>query len=246
MARLFRLLMMAAQGGFRYLRAIMRFVTGLTAKPSTAPGLAMKAELETPIPECTIDGVARPVAYTKLTGLAGNVRTVANAIAKAVADAIFSAHANAELTTSIMAVPSAIAQGIYRLMVEFTADIEAAPGIPDIFSKEPTIDLTADSVTAPPVNNAIDAPVDLPAAEAMAITGSPEHIEDVNIETALVDQTATMTLGPNARIGAEYNSAATLTANMITWTPAVWVDDKTLYIRQVYTTEHDGNVLILK
>ena len=225
MARIFRMLLMAAQGGIRYLRAILHFVIGLSAKATTAPGSNMGADMTVSVPvELDAQPVSRPVADMGFDAHAGEVTLVSNIVAWLVSNAKIDAWAGlAHMISSIKAAPASATKAALQTDVHLTDNIEAALAT----------DMDADLVAAMPeitakATNAIPTPM------AAAIDASPALVDARPSPGSPADTCATLHAG-----------TVHLVARMHTWTPPVR-DGAYLYIPQVYSYERVGNKLYIK
>ena len=244
MARIFRLLLMAAQGGVRYLRAICHFVVGLTAKATTAPGSDMGADIETVPPEVNAQPVSRPVADMALSARAGGATVVSNIVAWLVSIARLDARTEVRMTTNILAAPAAAVTSICKAVVRMVCNGEAAPGVPVECKTATIVSMTAGAESAPPVAVKADVEAALPMADAMATSATPEPMAAAMEASPLAD--AVMSPGSPADARAEIQATtATVIARIHTWRGPTR-DGTYLHIPQVYTYERVGNQIYIK
>lgn len=246
MAKLFWLLLAAAKGGYRYLRAILEAGTAyLKAKVSAAPGSPMEARLEVHPPDLTATPVCRSVADMQLDAEVEQVTLRARMVAWLLSDAVFRGTLEAIVLTTRAIVASASAmRGSFRADVKLNADMEAAPGSSVQFHGESTVDLTATAVAA------VHAPMEAglvvmpPVLEATAAGGTPDPVQ---ADMAVANEVLSADIAPGnpAEIQAAMKAGTVMmTARMHTWSEPV-ATGTTLYIPQVYAVEENGTTLKL-
>lgn len=247
MAKLFWLLLAAAKGGYRYLRAILEAGTvSLKAKATTAPGSPMEAKLNAELSELMANPVSRPVSDMEFKAEVEPVKLSACMVAWLVSDAVFrGAVATVSLIARIIAASAAVMRGNFQQDVELTADIEAAPGSPTQFCGQSAVDLKAEPIMSPPVPMEADLVVEPPDLEATVTAGLPDPLT-TDLETAPVELSVNMSPGTPAATQAKTEAGTVnLTARMHTWREPV-ATGTTLYIHQVYAVEENGTTLKLK
>ena len=239
MVKLFFALLAAAQSGVRYIRAVLRAVTGLTAKAKTAPGSDMDADLESARATVKAVGTVRPAADGSFQGKTIHPNMVAAMVAKLVSIAITTLRAGlASLGAVIHTAPSADMGGSYRAITPMTADAEASPGNPTGFDSRATVSLTADPGTAPPTPMEGDLETTLSQMEATPGNGTPNAFSAA-VRT-LTTATATMTPGSPETARSVHDGAASLYARMHIWRGPTR-DGTNLYIPQVHSYQREGN-----
>lgn len=247
MAKLFWLLVAAAKGGYRYLRAILEVgMAYLKANAIATPGSPMAAKLEAQPPELKADPVSRPVADMALNAEVEPVRLSARMVAWLVSNAVFRGTLEAiSLIARAIAAQSAVMRGIFQADVDLTAVIEAAPGSPIQFRGESAADLKAEPVMGHPAPVEVVLVVEPPGLKAVAVAGLPGS-HTAALEAAPVELSANMAPSAPSESQAKMEAGTVhLTARMHTWREPV-ATGTTLYIPQVYAVDEDGTTLKLK
>ena len=242
MPNLFWLLLAAARGGARYLRAILTLCMELRAGAEMSPGTAMTAELEQEL-ELTAAPVVQTAHDMTLTGLAGGIGLTANMVCWIVNDIVF----RWTMDLHLDAVP-AIGSGIptaaaLSMELPLAAAAETAPPIPTAGSLVLPMELAAAAETAAPDPVAGDymIPMEL---EAQGNT-APAVPAAAGLTAVLPELTALTVSSTPTPIVAHGAPGLLLAARAMCWAAPEWVDENTLYIRFVYSTERDGDTLIL-
>lgn len=242
MARLFWMLLAAARGGYRYLRSVLRFAAGMVTRLTKAPGSDGGARLEQ---DTILDSgmVNRPVADGRIQARAGIADLAGHMVAWLVSVAYPKLLAGIAMLTTRMSTPPGSGMGKdARTEVGLTDAMDTAPGSPVAFPAERRDTMAAGAVTAPPdpmeAEQAADAALSALGVPGSSVLGTG-YLADGRKLTAGAGS------GSAASVRGQWPQDTGLTAHMMTWSGPEWVDGKTLYIRQVYSTERDGDTLIL-
>lgn len=244
MSKFRQLLLMAAQGGPRYLRALIHFVVGLTAKATTAPGSDMGAAIETVPPEVDAKPASRPVADAMLDSRAESPRVMASMVAWLVSIAKTRIQTVVRMTTNILATPAAAVKGICQMVVRTVFNGEVAPGIPGKCDVTTVVDVVTDPEATPPTPTKADTEAAPPIIGATATNGIPEQTA-ATMATAFPQVESAPTPGSPADTIATIQAAAIVMAKMHTWRGPTR-DGAYLYIPQVYSYERVGNTIHIK
>lgn len=245
MSKLFWLLMAAAKGGFRYLRAVLRVAISMTAKPTTAPGINLEANESVPLPELTAKAEAQPVRNAATTIHAEAATLTANAKAELISDAELQSQAGTAIIKSTAeTVPAAVAKMAKTFTVAFKCAAEAVTNVIAKTAQTVTIGLKSAAENVPAIiaraKNGVD---------ACELTANPAQVPPKALRAADgidVDMKAEpSTVVPVGLDPFEGGPEILLTASPVVWCPPERVDEKTLYVRWVHTIERDGDTLIL-
>lgn len=241
MSKLFWILLAVAGGGYRYLRARICAAAGLISRLGQAPGSDGKGALRL-WGSLTADPVSRSVADGRF--VARSERSLmGRMVAWLVSVARFWGRTQTDLVIELQTSPAADMAGEWNTDVKLVRDMEAAPGIPAASALTASVPLTAEPEMAPlsGVEGAMYAEHRL---DALGIAGGPLLIAGGLLSAERMD--AGMDIGSSVPVyGTAGPAGAVLTARMIAWALPQWMDASTLYIRQVYETQRDGDVLIL-
>lgn len=242
MPNLFWLLLAAARSGPRYLRAILTLCMELRAGAEMAPGTAMTAQLA---PEMALRAapVVRTARDMTLAGYAGEIGLQANMVCWIANDVAFRWTVDLGLEAAPVigvGMPAAAVLGLGMGLI--ATAVPAAPSpMAGAFVLPMGLDATAASASPVPVAGDFGIPMELDAAADTA----PATPAAADLAAELPGMTARMGVGAPVSAGAQGTQALTLTAKAMCWAPPEWVDENTLYIRQVYSTTRDGDTLIL-
>jgi len=246
-ARLFRLLLMAAQAGPRWLRAIFR-VGSVKAKAdiTTAPGTPMEAGMVVQTAEMAATPESVPGSDMAAKARTGPVvRMVANIIAQLVADAVFRGRAGmARMMASIVNAPGAEGafRGKLKALLKLKALPEAAPPAPAQMRSDTEIAMAAVPETAPPAPAEADMEASAPVMAATPSNGTPEAMTD-RASTAPAQMAAEMTDGtPVPAAAANRAGTARMYARISLWREPTQ-EGNVLKISQVHHAVQDGNKL---
>lgn len=244
MPKLFWALLAACQGGNRYLRAVMQSITGLVSRLGQAPGSDAGAEMEQGtaldagmVGRTAVDG--RLDARTDAAGLAG--RMVAWLVS------VGYPALRAGLAWMITSPDTAPGSGMGKqaeVDTELTGAMDPSPGSPGGFQAVRTDGMGAGAEASPPVPVKARQGFDRPELGAGSRATDPAEISGVWLE---VRDRMIAGMGPGDPVmgAGAYARETALTARMMTWSAPEWVDEKTLFIRQVYEIEEDGTTLVL-
>lgn len=225
MARFFRLLLMAAQAGPRWLRAIFK-AGSVKAKAdiTTAPGTPVEAGMAVQTAEMAATPEAAPGSDMAAKAKTGPVvRMVANIIAQLVADAVFRGKAGmTRMMASIVNAPGA--EGAFRGKLKALLKLKALPE------------------AAPPAPVEADMEASAPVMAATPSNGTPEAMAD-RASTAPAQMAAEMTDGtPVPAAAATRAGTARMYARMSLWREPTQ-EGNVLKIPQVHHAVQDGNKL---
>ena len=242
MPNLFWLLLAAARGGARYLRAILTLCMELRAEAEMAPGTDMSAEMASEM-ELTAAPVVRTAHDMALMGLAGEIRLTANMVCWIVNDIVFRWTADMEFVAAPIMAPGIPVAAVLPQEIPLTAVAETAPPKPMAFRwvADMGLDAAADTARPIPTSGAFLLPMEM---DAMADT-APADPAAAGLTAALPELIARTVSGIPTPIVAHGAPELLLTARAMCWAGPEWVDENTLYIRFVYSTERDGDTLIL-
>ena len=264
MAKIFRWLLMAAQGGPRYIRAILRSVTGVSAKATTAPGSDMEVGLKTAEVEASADGITRPSAGGSLWGKVGSIKMVAEIITKLVSDTIFYGRTSTKIRADIESTPASDEKGDFQTAILTVPNIESSPssdgkgdfltemstiaqsdtppGYPIELKTKPHNNLTAKLGTTPPEPMFGHLTAKSLRLGVIVSEGTPNPFVVGTKPTPTKLYAAT---SRGTAVGAEGKptvEATTILASIHTWRSPT-KDGNSLYIPQVYSYQRDGTNL---
>ena len=237
------MLLAAVRGGYRYLRAVLHLAAaGLVSRPTKAPGSGGRASAGH---EGRLDSmmVSRQVSGGKLDARAADAGFMARMVAWLVSVAYPVFHGGiAMLTTGIGTVPDSGMREQTQTQTDLVSGIGASPDSPGAEHALREEILEAGAEPAQPV--AMDG---TPETDTALITGINAGVPVMGIGAVGVQDriAAEIYNGTGASIRGKSFAHAGMTAHIMTWIDTAWLDEKTLYVRQVYETEQDGNVLIL-
>lgn len=244
MSRLFWLLMAAVQHGSRYLRAVLRASSGLSAKGKTAPGASASAEAEMLMARLQGKGVSRPGAEGRFPAQAEGAGLLAHMVAWLVAIGVFPGRTETDLVIDIEAAPAADMRRPLRAVLDSVRRIEACPGIPMALRRRMFDQLTAEPEMAPPDEMSASMDATAQALDGVCAMAGPSQTSAVMRNRAVLSAEPGTSFSGSTMYPA-YSDGPELTARIMVWIPHQWVKEQTLYIRQTYETKWDGDTLIL-
>ena len=216
----------------------------MTSRASSAIGEMIEAKKVVTMPEGKAVATSHTSDVIKHQGLFTNIRMSAKMIAKLVSTFIIDARILTNIKTDLIAHLSATIDGICNFAVALLSKIDACPAA-DVEAKN-GFNPNMKAIPNPSSSEQIEAEfktvekifAKVSASEAKsAIT----DLEVTHTIAAELEPSVSTTLGD-----IPFSIDTGLKSRLITWVFPEWVDEKTLYIRQVYETEWDGNVLVLK
>lgn len=244
MSKLFWILLAGCRGGYRYLRAALHaLASGLVSRLGQAPGADGSARPEADAPALRAEPVARSVADGRFASReCGSL--LGHMVAWLVSVGRFPARAETDLHTGIQASPAAEMTAPRRHEVELIRNAEVCPGIPMGHSRTAETTLTAGAESAPPVHMGGDMGYAIAALGACGISGGTKPVtasagQHIRAAAGMAGGTPAVSRDTTVPV------LPAMAARMMTWTGPERVNEKTLYIRQVYETQRDGDILIL-
>lgn len=244
MSRLFWLVLSAVRKGCRYLRGFFRLDPALAARGQSAPGSAAAARLRRELADLQGAGVSRPGSNADIAARISGGDLLAHMVAWLVALGRFPGQTRTELVIGLQASPAADMNGAWPGIVELVRQIESCPGIPMALCRRLISELESNPVMAPPAPMETRTQVPFADLDAAGTDGMPAP-GSITMDTASAFSAAQEPGFPEVFACAAAYSGTGLTARMTVSIPAQWVDGKNLYIRQVYETQWDGDMLVL-
>lgn len=207
-----------------------------------APGTAGAAEL-VPAMELQAGAVMRNGADLALMGRAGDVGLLADPVCWIVNDVVSRWMADVELEAAPVVGAGIPGAAALPVVLPLTADAGTAPAVPAAFRRIAAMELdgTAETVLSTPVPGRFTVPMGVEAGAGAA----PSVPAVMRLTEALPGLTARTGSGAPDPAAAGVASGLSLAAAMLCWAYPEWVDPDTLYIRYVYSTERDGDTLVL-
>ena len=204
----------------------------------------MKASGRMEMPKGAATLVSRPVSNAEHRGVAECIKMSAQMVAWKVSAFVFKCRTPTALLADVIATSGKVMRGIYHVAAGLIANVNASPGANAKGKYIPDIALKAAPNTAPPKQLAanVSSIEEISAKFSAGVSSEAKaDAEAATVISADMDSSAAATMGDMP-----LPVVTNLKARLITWVAPEMVDEKTLYIVQVYETELDGNTLILK